>query len=60
MGSESAIAVTFFFAVFTTVCKFAVAVVDVVIPVVEGGTVDDFVAGESFKAVELSIGIRMV
>ena len=60
-ASESAIVVPFFFAVFIMVRKFAAAVVDAVIPFVKGDRVDDdFVVRESFKAVEESIGIRMV
>ena len=40
--------------------KFAAAVVDAVIPAVEGNRVVDFVVGESFKAAEECAGIRMV
>ena len=40
--------------------KFVEAVVDVKLPIIEDDGVLDFVVGESFKAVEESIGIRMV
>ena len=57
---ESTLIVTSFFAIVMMVPKLVPAVLDVTIRVVERDRIVDFVIGESFKAAEERIGIKMV